>query len=61
MKPFDQMDAWWVSCVRVTAWGGHIGFHQKGRQTIVMPEAEQLVFLSLRRHAKGVLDPCIST
>jgi hypothetical protein len=32
--------------------GRSYGFHQKDRQTIVMPEAEQLVFLSLRRHAK---------
>jgi hypothetical protein len=33
--------------------GRPYGFHQKGRQTIVMPEAGQLVFLSLCRHAKG--------
>jgi hypothetical protein len=52
MKPFDQMDAWWVSCVRVTTWGGHMVFIRKADKRLLcrkLANSSFLVYVAIQK------------
>jgi hypothetical protein len=47
------MDAWWVSCVRVTTWGGHMVFIRKADKRLLCRKPNNSSFLVYVAMQKG--------